>query len=90
MFDSEDRLLAWCLRYQTGFLLALQTQEFAKKRGLATILTKAMAIEIAKAGDDSLAAVADWNLASLKLYEKLGFHYMGEILSWIEYYAGEK
>lgn len=73
IFDDEERLLAWCLRYQSGLLKALQTHDFARQRGLALILVKVMAKEIAISGEDCLAGIIPDNIASVKLFKKLGF-----------------
>jgi len=82
---NEQRLLGWCLYYQSGQLTALQVKEDAKKRGLATLLVKAMAKKLAKRGSDCVAAVVTTNNAAVSLFEKLRFEDTCNTATWIEF-----
>lgn len=83
VFDSDNQLLAWAFRAQTGMIAALQTEQFARKRGLAELVTRAISIEIAKSGDDCIALIVEENIPSISLFEKLGYTYTGEKAHWI-------
>lgn len=52
-FDANDKLLAWCMQFQSGEMTALQVLDKRYLRtGLAGILTAAVGREVAKLGFD--------------------------------------
>ncbi|XP_063702947.1 uncharacterized protein LOC134832746 [Culicoides brevitarsis] len=82
-FDAEENLLAWCFRYQTGTLSALQVLHGGQMRqGLGSLIVKSMAKKLAEEGFDTLACVTEGNIPSMKLFEKLGFEIIDKVY-WV-------
>lgn len=82
-FTSEDKLVAWCLVYQSGVLNALQVLDDGQKRkGLGTLLVKAMAKEFADKDWDTFGCIVDGNLPSMNLFNKLGFAIIDQV-HWV-------
>ncbi|XP_063697440.1 uncharacterized protein LOC134828395 [Culicoides brevitarsis] len=79
-FDAEDKLVAWCLVYQSGVLNALQVlDDGRKRRGLGSLMVKAMAKTMAEQGYDTFGCIVDGNVPSFNLFKKLGFDNIGEV-----------
>ncbi|XP_044739402.1 uncharacterized protein LOC123300787 [Chrysoperla carnea] len=84
IFHENDRtLMAWVLLREFGVLGILQTDEKYKRRGYATVVTKALCKKIAENNADSICYINVENTASKKLFESLGF-------KAIDYYAWMK
>lgn len=62
-----------CFSYITGDIAALQVDEQHRRKGLGTLVTKAISQQIAEAGHDVCANVLGSNAASRELFKKLGF-----------------
>lgn len=79
-FDTDDKLLAWCLVYQSGTLNALQVLDDGQKRkGLGSLLVKAMAMKLLEKGSDTFGLIVDGNISSLNLFNKLGFNIIDRV-----------
>ncbi|XP_058126746.1 uncharacterized protein LOC131281223 [Anopheles ziemanni] len=79
---STGTLVAWCFRLQAGPLGALQVDPKYLRRGFGTIVTVAVAKQIAALGQDCFALVNATNVPSRKMFERLGFTHEGEAY-WI-------
>lgn len=73
IFDENNVLIAWCFRLQAGPLGAVQVDEGHLKKGLGSLVTRAMAKLLADMDLDTFALVGAENTPSQKLFEKLGF-----------------
>lgn len=72
-FDSNDNLMAWCLKHQSWTFAALQVEVKYQRRGLGSLVVKQMAKAFAQQGEDSLAIVEVGNVAGRALFTRLGF-----------------
>lgn len=72
-YNSDGELVAWCFRLQAGPLGALQVDENYKRRGLGTLVAKAMAVKLADMDQDTFALVNTTNQPSRTMFEKIGF-----------------
>lgn len=72
-YNQDGELAAWCFRLQAGPLGALQVDEKFKRKGLGTLVAKAMAMKLADMDQDTFALVGTQNLASRAMFEKIGF-----------------
>ncbi|XP_063701906.1 uncharacterized protein LOC134831981 [Culicoides brevitarsis] len=72
LFNGNE-LVAWCFRLQSGPLGALQVDEKYFRRGFGSIVTKKMAQILAEMDQDTFALVGIQNIASQKMFEKIGF-----------------
>lgn len=59
--------------WSRGGIAALQVDEEFKRKGLGTLVVKAISRKIAEAGHDAYAAIDDDNEASQSTFKKLGF-----------------
>uniref|UniRef100_A0A182M339 N-acetyltransferase domain-containing protein n=1 Tax=Anopheles culicifacies TaxID=139723 RepID=A0A182M339_9DIPT len=73
--------LAWCIRTQNGALGLLGV--VAQRKGYGSLVIKAIARRLAEQGYSTYASVRHTNVASRKLFEKLGFRIAGEA-SWLK------
>ncbi|XP_030383774.1 uncharacterized protein LOC115631209 [Scaptodrosophila lebanonensis] len=71
--ESTQRLVAWCLRLQGGYLGALQVRNTHKRRGFGSLVATAMALRIAGLKQDVMALVNPENNPSCSMFDKLGF-----------------
>ncbi|XP_055712124.1 uncharacterized protein LOC129807107 [Phlebotomus papatasi] len=72
-YTKEGRLVAWCFLLQAGALGALQVDEEYQRRGLGSLVTKAMIRKLCDMGRDTFAFVNVDNTPSRGMLEKLGF-----------------
>ncbi|XP_055375763.1 uncharacterized protein LOC129608330 [Condylostylus longicornis] len=77
VFDENDCLVAWCLRVEYGLLGTLQVVDTHKRKGLGSLVVKALAKLSAENNFDSAASVDIPNISSKKLFEKVGFEQFG-------------
>ncbi|XP_030555087.1 uncharacterized protein LOC115758535 isoform X1 [Drosophila novamexicana] len=78
-FDRDGQLLAWCLRSLQGGLSNLYVLPPHRRLGLASLLVRFMAQEIAATGAEVLATIAFGNRISQIFFEKLGFKLIDNI-----------
>ncbi|EDW03849.1 GH11462, partial [Drosophila grimshawi] len=78
-FDGDGHLLAWCLRSIHGTLSNLHVLPSHRRLGLASVLVRLMAQEIAASGAEVLATIAFDNDISQMFFEKLGFKHIDDI-----------
>lgn len=84
VFNTKtDELIAWVFRFQSGILGALQVKENFVKRGFGTLVTKAMCKILAEQNQDSIALIADTNIASKATFKALGFEII-DCCYWIK------
>uniref|UniRef100_A0A182QI03 N-acetyltransferase domain-containing protein n=1 Tax=Anopheles farauti TaxID=69004 RepID=A0A182QI03_9DIPT len=76
--QSSGKLVAWCFRLQAGALGALQVDEDYKRRGFGTVVTIALAKQIAALGHDCYGLVNAANTPSKQMFERVGFKHDGE------------
>ncbi|XP_030238013.1 uncharacterized protein LOC108649937 [Drosophila navojoa] len=79
-FDGNGQLLAWCLRAVQGSLSNLYVLPSYRRLGLASLLVRHMAREIAATGAEVLATIAFGNEISQLFFEKMGFKLMDSIV----------
>ncbi|XP_055685166.1 uncharacterized protein LOC129791164 [Lutzomyia longipalpis] len=72
-YTKDGRLVAWCFRLQAGALGALQVDKEYQRRGLGTLITKAMIRKLCDLRMDTFAFVNCDNAPSRRMFEKLGF-----------------
>jgi ribosomal protein S18 acetylase RimI-like enzyme len=72
-FNEDGELMGWCLRLQAGPLGALQVREKFMRKGIGSLVTLAMCKILANDGLDTFALVGNHNLASQKMFTRLGF-----------------
>lgn len=72
-FTEDGQLVAWCLRLQAGPHGVMQVLDTHMRRGLGSLVLKALARKLAEMGLDSCACVGADNLASIGTFEKAGF-----------------
>lgn len=75
LYNNSGELVAWCFRLQAGPLGALQVDERHLKRGYGSIVTAAMAKQLAELNQDCFALVGNANVPSKRMFEKLGFRH---------------
>uniref|UniRef100_A0A182WFG9 Glycine N-acyltransferase-like protein n=1 Tax=Anopheles minimus TaxID=112268 RepID=A0A182WFG9_9DIPT len=73
VYDTNDRLVAWCLIDQTGSLAIFQTVPEHRRKGLGLALIERFCKQLHDKGQLPQAYVVDSNVASRSLFEKLGF-----------------
>ncbi|XP_050082228.1 uncharacterized protein LOC126569291 [Anopheles aquasalis] len=78
--------LAWCIRTQNGALGLLGV--VAQRKGYGSLVIKAFARRLAEQGYSTYASVRHTNMASRRLFEKLGFSVVGEA-SWLKNMKGK-
>ncbi|XP_058060975.1 uncharacterized protein LOC131211498 [Anopheles bellator] len=79
---STGDLVAWCFRLQAGALGALQVDPNYLRRGFGTLVTAAVAKQVAFLGHDCCALVNATNEPSKRMFEGLGFKHTDEAY-WI-------
>ncbi|XP_055920168.1 uncharacterized protein LOC129951846 [Eupeodes corollae] len=78
-YDENGNLVAWCLVLPLGGLGLLQVLDSHKRKGLGSLVVKAMAKMNAEKGLETMAPVLDGNIASQTMFERLGFRKIQEI-----------
>lgn len=82
LFDNDDNLVAWCLRYDNGSLAVLQVDKNYRRLGYGELVTKAITKKIAKTfHTDVISLVIHENVESINLFKKLRFEPLGA-LTW--------
>ncbi|XP_023295484.2 uncharacterized protein LOC111678378 [Lucilia cuprina] len=76
---DTNELVAWCTRCQCGFLGTLHVKENYRGQGLATVLIERFSQKIIECGEDVRTLINNNNLASQKLFGKLGFKYQEDV-----------
>lgn len=66
-------------RSSNGLICALQTDQNHYGHGYGSLVTKAISKQIAESGYDPYAAVYDWNTASRRLFEQIGYQAVGTV-----------
>ncbi|XP_053675804.1 uncharacterized protein LOC128726046 [Anopheles nili] len=79
---SSGKFVAWCFRSQAGPLGSLRVVAGYFRRGFGTIVTIAVAKQIAALGQDCFTLVNRKNEPSKRMFEKIGFKHDGEAY-WI-------
>lgn len=70
-FDQNDKLIAWCMQFQSGEMTALQVlDERYKRTGLAAVLMGAVGKKVAESGFDLYGKVDVDNEPPQKFIEK--------------------
>lgn len=86
-FNDNDKLVAWCLVYQSGVLNALQVlNDGQKRKGLGGLIVKAIAKIMAEKNWDTFGCIVDGNVPSLNLFKKLGFTSIDQV-HWVGFGA---
>lgn len=79
LFDINNQLIAWCLRYDNGGLAILQVDQHYLKRGFGSLVAKSISKKIAHESDcDVISLVLHENKKSINLFKKLGFEEASE------------
>lgn len=73
LYQSDGKLVAWCLRLQAGPLGALQVDNQFLRRGYGVLILKAITRKIGELGEDVYSCVGLENLPSIRTFEKVGF-----------------
>lgn len=83
VFDKNDELIAWCLRYDSGSLGILQVVEHERKKGYGSLVSKLLCKKIAEEFDsDIISSIVPGNVKSENMFMKIGFRNVGSI-SWM-------
>lgn len=83
LFDSNDDLVAWCLRYDNGSCGMLQVEENHVKKGFGSLVVKALSKKIVMNEENDVTAhIMHDNFRSIKMFEKIGFRQI-DTNSWI-------
>ncbi|XP_070489891.1 uncharacterized protein [Chironomus tepperi] len=78
VYDDDNNLAAWCLRYDNGALGVLQTDPKYLRKGLGSVAVKSFSKKIAEEFQcDNIALVVHGNEKSMNLFTKLGFKNLG-------------
>ncbi|XP_017854354.1 uncharacterized protein LOC108607818 [Drosophila busckii] len=83
-YDANGRMVSWCLREPIGRVGMLQVQESQKRLGLGSLMVRYISKKIMEQGEEVLAAVVLENVASSKMFEKLGFKQIDNVY-WTYY-----
>ncbi|KAL9707060.1 hypothetical protein quinque_010578 [Culex quinquefasciatus] len=73
LFNESNELLAWSFHWPTGAIGPLEVHPDHYRKGYGTIITKAIAKEVAKLGFNCYGTVWKTNAASIGMFTKLGF-----------------
>lgn len=73
LFNDKGALIGWCLMREYGTIGSLHVTDSEQRKGYGSLLTKALSIQLAKRGYDSIANVIFGNEKSKNLFVKLGF-----------------
>ncbi|XP_038106884.1 uncharacterized protein LOC119766421 [Culex quinquefasciatus] len=73
LFSESGQLLGWCFQWQTGAIGPLEVLPEHYRKGYGTLLTKAIARELAGRGRNCYGNVSETNVASIGMFERLGF-----------------
>ncbi|CRK88091.1 CLUMA_CG001876, isoform A [Clunio marinus] len=74
LFDEMNRLVAWCLRHDSGALGVLQVDSNHLRKGYGSIVAKAISKKIAEEDDcDINATIVSENVKSVEMFKKTGF-----------------
>ncbi|XP_044269901.1 uncharacterized protein LOC123014716 [Tribolium madens] len=74
---STHEMVAWVLKHVWDHLAKLQTEEAHKRKGYASLVTKALSKEISNEGHWPLGTILLENKKSISMFEKLGFSSIG-------------
>ncbi|CAD7087512.1 unnamed protein product [Hermetia illucens] len=73
IYTESGELAGFSLRYEFGALAVLHVNEPFRKRGLGTYLVKAMSKKIGECGEYTTSGIEEGNVASIGLFESIGF-----------------
>lgn len=73
LFNDKGVLIGWCLMREYGTIGSLHVIDSEHRKGYGSLLTKALSIELAERGYDSISNVIFGNEKSKNLFVKLGF-----------------
>jgi ribosomal protein S18 acetylase RimI-like enzyme len=88
--DAPEAAAAWILEYDNGSIGMLYTRKSHRRRGYGRVVARALAVELAAAHARGARAappfcfVAEDNVASLRIFEGLGFARRGEV-AWLRF-----
>lgn len=78
IFNEDNELVAWCLRYDSGSLGMLQVAEKERRKGYGSLVSKIMCKKIAKEfNSDVISSIVPGNVQSEKMFSKIGFKNVG-------------
>lgn len=83
-----DALAAVLVLEGVGYLDHVVTFPWARRRGLASALTRRAVAEATKAGAERTYLLADPGSAAVRMYEGLGFSPVAQLASWISRRTG--
>ncbi|XP_059617251.1 uncharacterized protein LOC132262125 [Phlebotomus argentipes] len=72
-YTRDGKLVAWCFLLQAGALGALQVDEGYQRRGLGSLVARAMIRKLCDQGIETFAFVNVDNTASKRMFERLDF-----------------
>ncbi|XP_044265554.1 uncharacterized protein LOC123011912 [Tribolium madens] len=75
--EGTNEIVAWILKHCLGHIGMLHTKEEYRKNGYAILITKFLAEEIRKDGSCPFATIYSDNVASIRMFEKIGFQTIG-------------
>ena len=70
----DGQLISWCLTKFSGSIGTVFTTPEARGLGLATILNTRLLSKLFELQERAFCYISDDNIASLRVFEKLGFH----------------
>lgn len=74
IFNENDELVAWCLRYDNGSLGMLQVIKSERGKGYGTLISKFMCKKIAEEfKSDVISEIVPGNLISENMFAEIGF-----------------
>lgn len=82
-FKTDGTLVAWCLRWPNGLLMALQTDEDHYGHGYGALVKKALSKKIAETGWDVYTTTLETNMAARRLYEKHSYEEIKSKKYWL-------
>lgn len=88
-FDENNELMGWCLRLQAGPLGALQVRDKFMRKGIGSLVALAMCKILANMNLDTFALVGVQNIASQKMFVKLGFKHTDDAY-WLRTYPTDE
>uniref|UniRef100_A0A182IBK5 Glycine N-acyltransferase-like protein n=1 Tax=Anopheles arabiensis TaxID=7173 RepID=A0A182IBK5_ANOAR len=88
VYDTKDRLVAWCLIDQTGSLAIFQTMPDHRRKGLGRAIIKRLSAELHAKDQLPQAYIVESNVASRRLFEQLGFRAV-ELWYWTKLHKRE-
>lgn len=73
LFNESGEMLAWSFVWPTGAIGPLEVAKDHFRKGYGTLITKAIAREVAKVGLNCYGTVVSTNAPSIAMFNKLGF-----------------